>query len=324
MIISSYPSHDINWGVAHTLAIVIVSACAFSASAQDAKPEDENAVNSKKQVAKSMLEDSPVVFPDKGALPTKYPPDVETTRQYPKDSGYSITTSPARSLKQIDEIQAAMPKGEFSPPRTDWETLTRTRSVLEDGGDIHIVGLGDSIVNDIFRSAWLAKLAEAYPKANIRGNVYVRGGGACRHYYLEDRIPKYLVPLKPDLVFIGGISQKMDYVAIRSVIKQIRTALPETEILLASGVFGGADPRTPEKLAKAQHSGTSSYGVELQKIADEMNCAYLNMTTPWAEYIRSSGEHPYRFYRDRIHANAYGEQILSKILLSFFDVNRPD
>lgn len=307
-----------------SLAVVTASALSLFASAQDAKPEDENAVNSKKRVASSMLADSPVVFPAKGALPGKYPPDVETSRQYPKDSGYSITTSPARSLKQINEIQAAMPKGEFTPSRTDWETLSRTRRVLKEGGEIHIVGLGDSIMNDIFRSAWLAKLAEAYPKANIRGNVYVRGGGGCRHYYLEERIPKYLVPLKPDLVFIGGISQKMDYVAIRSVIMQIRAALPETEIILASGAFGGVDPRAPEKLAKAQHSGTSSYGVELQKIADETNCAYLDMTTPWAEYIRSSGEHPYRFYRDRIHANAYGEQILSKILLSFFDVNRPD
>ena len=42
------------------------------------------------------------------------------------------------------------------------------------------------------------------------------------------------------------------------------------------------------------------------------------MTTPWAEYIRSSGLHPHRFYRDRVHANEYGEQILSKILMSFF------
>jgi hypothetical protein len=47
-------------------------------------------------------------------------------------------------------------------------------------------------------------------------------------------------------------------------------------------------------------------------------CAYLDMTTPWAEYMRSSGVHPHRFYRDRVHANEYGEQILSLILMSFF------
>jgi len=308
----------------HTLlsitAITFVSLVV--STAQDAKPEDENAVNSKKRVTRSMLDDSPVVFPKKGALPTKYPPDVKTERQLPKDSGYSITTSPARSLSQINEIQAEMLAGKYTLPPTDWKNLSRTRKALTEGGDLHIVGLGDSIVNDTFRSAWLAKLAEAYPKAKIRGNVYVRGGGACLHYRENDRIPKYLIPLKPDLVFIGGISQKMNYEAIRSVITQIRTALPETEILLASGAFGGVDPRRANQLAKAQHSGTSDYGAQLQKIASEMNCAYLDMTTPWAEYIRSSGEHPYRFYRDRIHANAHGEQILSKILLSFFDTSR--
>jgi hypothetical protein len=42
------------------------------------------------------------------------------------------------------------------------------------------------------------------------------------------------------------------------------------------------------------------------------------MTTPWADYIRSSGLHPHRFYRDRVHANTYGEQILGKILMAFF------
>ena len=296
---------------------------AGAALAQDARPEDENAVNSKKNVMSSMLADSPVTFPEKGALPTKFPPDVEVKRTILKgENGYSITETPARSLQQIDAIQSEMPDGKFTPPPTDWKNLSRTRRVLSEGGELHVLGLGDSIVNDIFRSAWLAKLAEAYPKADIRGNVYVRGGGGCRHYWVEDRVPKFLVPLKPDLVFIGGISQQQNYEAIRSVISQIREGLPETEILLASGAFGGVDPRRPDALAKAQHSGSSDYGAELKKIAVEMDCAYLDMTTPWAEYIRSSGLHPYRFYRDRIHANAYGEQILSKILVSFFEVDR--
>jgi len=308
--------------IRHTLLAVLLLV-SLPAIGQDARPEDENAVNSKKNVMSSMLADSPVTFPEKGALPSKFPPDVEVERRILKgQNGYSITETPARSLKQIDAIQAEMPKGKFTPPPTDWKNLSRTKRVLNEGGELHVLGLGDSIVNDIFRSAWLAKLSEAYPQADIRGNVYVRGGGGCRHYWIEDRVPKYLVPEKPDLVFIGGISQKQDYEAIRSVIRQIRADLPETEILLASGAFGGVDPRRPDALARAQHSGSSDYGAQLKKIAAEMDCAYLDMTTPWAEYIRSSGKHPYRFYRDRIHANAYGEQILSKILLSFFDVER--
>lgn len=291
------------------------------AVAQDARPEDRNPVNSKTNPARSMMDDSPVTFPEKGALPSKYPPDVEVERMAPEPD-YSISGSPQRSLEQIHAIQKEMLPGKFTPPPTDWKPLARTRQALVEGGDLHILGLGDSIVNDTFRSGWLAKLAEACPKARIRGSVYVRGGGGCKHYWVEDRVPKFLVPLKPDLVFIGGISQGKDYEAIRSVIDQIRAALPETEILLATGAFGSVDPRRPEPLDTAQHSGSSDYGAELKKIAAEKNCAYLDMTTPWAEYIRSAGVHPHLFYRDRVHANPQGEQILSKILLSFFDVNR--
>lgn len=303
------------------LAFLAFSSYAAAVAAQDARPEDQNAVNSKSAPAASMMEDSPVIFPEKGALPSKFPPDVEVERTFP-DHGYSISGSPKRSLEQIDTIQAEMPKGEFTQPPTDWERLARTKKILSEGGELHILGLGDSIVNDTFRSGWLAKLAEAYPEAKIRGSVYVRGGGGCKHYYLEERIPKHLVPLEPDLVFIGGISQGKDYKAIRSTIDQIRADLPDCEILLGSGTFGNVDPRRPDRLAIAQHSGSSDYGEELKKIATEKNCAFLDMTTPWAEYIRSTELHPHLFYRDRVHANEVGEQILSKILLSFFDVTR--
>ena len=90
------------------------------------------------------------------------------------------------------------------------------------------------------------------------------------------------------------------------------------EILLATGTFGIADPRSPEELAEAGHSGTGAYGQALKKLAAEERCAYLDMTTPWAEYIRSAGVHPHLFYRDIVHANEYGEQILSKILMEFW------
>lgn len=296
----------------HLSAKVLAFILASNLSAQN--PEKEKAPS-------SLMADSPVEFPEKGALPLEFPPDLEVERTSPEEY-YSITESPARSIEQIDAIQGKMEKGSFTPPPTDWEHLSRTKKALEEGGDLHILGLGDSIVNDTFRSGWVGKLAEKYPKANIKGTVYVRGGGGCRHYWIEDRIPKNLVPLKPDLVFIGGISQQQNYEAIRSVIEQIRKGLPETEILLATGTFGNADPRRPDRLAEAPYSGAAEYGKELKKIAEELDCAYLDMTTPWAEYIVSSGVHPHRFYRDRVHANAYGEQILSKILISFFDVER--
>ncbi|MCW5965871.1 MAG: SGNH/GDSL hydrolase family protein [Bryobacterales bacterium] len=267
--------------------------------------------------AGDLMKDSPVTFPEKGPLPAKYPPDMQTERETP-EPGYTISASPERSLAQIARIQAEMAPGTFTLPKPDWQHLPRTRRILTEGGDLHVLGFGDSIVNDTMRSGWLANLGEAFPQARIRGTVYVRGGGGCQHYREENRIVRYIVPRKPDLVFIGGISQR-DTEFIRECIQTLRAHLPEAEILLASGAFGAnADPRDPEDMASAPHSGTGVYGQKLRQIAFDERCAYLDMTTPWAEYLNSAEVHPHRFYRDRVHANEFGEQILSKILLAFF------
>jgi len=267
-------------------------------------------------VLADMKADSPVTFPEKGCLPPKYRPDVSTRNESP-EKDYSLFGSPQRSVEQVNKIQAEMPRGEFVLAPNNWDNLAKTRKILVEGGELHVLGLGDSIVNDTMRSGWLAKLQEMYPKAKIRGTVYVRGGGGCQHYREANRVDRNIIPRKPDLVFIGGISQK-DVQSITDVIRQIRSGLPEMEILLASGAFGTADPRDQAALSTAAHSGTGEWGTQLKALAVEEKCAYLDMTTPWAGYIVSSKLHPHIFYRDVVHANEFGEQILCKILISFF------
>jgi lysophospholipase L1-like esterase len=292
----------------------------WPAGAQDAAPADRNAINTQARPG-DMMADSPVTSPKEGAMPATYPPDVPAQNE-PAEQDYYIFSSPCRSLAQIAEIQAAMPKGEFTPPAPDWRPLRCARQVLTEGGELRLLALGDSIVNDTMRSGWVAKLAEAYPKVRIQATVYVRGGGGCQHFKELNRIATNVIPRRPNLVFIGGISQR-DLESIREVIHQLRAGLPEVEILLATGAFGTADPRAPEALAKAPHSGTGAYGRALKNLAAEEGCAYLDMTTPWAEYIRSARLHPHLFYRDVVHANEYGEQILSKILMAFWTAAEP-
>jgi lysophospholipase L1-like esterase len=283
--------------------------------AQNAAPADRNAVNTAARPG-DMMADSPVTFPKEGALPAKFTPDVKEQSE-PAEQDYYIFSSPCRSLAQIQTIQREMPPGQFTAPPRDWTHLRRTRRILTEGGDLRLLALGDSIVNDTMRSGWVALLQEAYPKARIQATVYVRGGGGCQHYQEEDRVAKYILPRKPDLVYIGGISQK-DIASIREVIRQLRAGLPEVEILLATGTFGTADPRDAASLAKAPHSGTGAYGQALKAVATEERCAYLDMTAPWADYIRSSRLHPHWFYRDVVHANEYGEQVLARIMMAFW------
>lgn len=295
------------------LMFLLLSLCA--ALAQDAAPPDRNAVNTKARPG-GMIADSPVVFPKQGALPSKYPPDLKEHRE-PAEKDYYIFRSPCRSTAQIAAIRKEMPPGHFTPPPADWKFLQRTRKILHEGGELRLLAVGDSIVNDTMRSGWVGLLQEAYPNARIHATVYVRGGGGCQHYKEEGRVAKYILPRKPDLVLIGGISQR-DVASIRDVIRQVREGLPETEFLLFTGAFGTVDPRDEEALVAASHSGAGAYGTQLKALALEERCAYLDMTTPWAEYIRSSSVHPHLFYRDVVHANEFGEQILAKIVMTFW------
>lgn len=264
-----------------------------------------------------MRDDSPVRFPASGSLPSKFPRDQVSTEREAPEPDYVIFGTPERSLTQIKQIWRTMPKGTLTVPPTDWNHLERTREILTKGGDFHLLAMGDSIVNDTMRSGWVALLQAAYPTAKIKGTVYVRGGGGCQHFREEQRVETNIIPRKPDLVLLGGISQQ-DIASIREVIHQLRAGLPEVEILLMTGAFGSADPRKKNELASASHSGTGKYGVDLKKLSDEENCAFLDMTTPWAEFLNSTGKHPHVYYRDAVHANERGEQILAGILVKFF------
>lgn len=263
-----------------------------------------------------MAADSPVTFPKRGALPARFPPDLAPA-VWPTEPDYLLSSSPCRSLAQINAIRSAMPTGTFAPPPNDWRQLRRTRRILDEGGRLRIMAIGDSIVNDTMRSGWIALLSDAHPEAEIEAELFVRGGGGCQHFREAGRIERIVIPRRPDLVIIGGISQR-SVEDIAAVIDQLRGGLPEVEILLASGAFGTTDPRDPDALARASYSGTGRYGEELRRLARARGCAFLDLTGPWAEYIRSSGVHPHVFYRDAVHANEFGEQVLARILMSFW------
>jgi hypothetical protein len=315
---------------------------ALLATAQNAAPGTRNALEQTAAPTpglddSSLVADSPKTFPRKGPLPLLYPPnlpmrDEESEVDYfifsaPLEPGTPMGQVPAevpapsrypgRTLEQITRIEFEMPQGTFTAPLNDWQHLARTRRLLTEGGDLHILALGDSIINDTVRSGWVAKLQQAYPKVRIKLTVYIRGGGGCHHFKEEGRVQKYILPRQPDLIHIGGISQK-DIASIREVIQQIRAGLPDVEFLLTSGVFGRVDLRDPAKLALAPHSGTGAYGQSLRQLAKDERCAYLDMTRSWAAYLVSSKQHPHVFYRDRVHANEFGEQVLSRILMAYF------
>jgi hypothetical protein len=234
-----------------------------------------------------------------------------------------VTSDSARTsdpvLERIDFIYSEMVPLQWTPPADRWRHLQRTVETLQKGGTLRVVMLGDSIVNDTSRSSWEKLVERLYPGAHIEKVTSVRGSTGCWYYKDPTQLQEYVLKHKPDLVMIGGISHRDDIESVRDVIRGIRAELePDPEILLMSPCFGHKDPRVDPEWTFDVPSDGNSFRSRLKKLAEEEKTAFLDMTGPWGQYLRTCGEDIHWFKRDIVHANARGEAILGRILEKFF------
>jgi hypothetical protein len=234
-------------------------------------------------------------------------------------NGSAVFDDPYKNLtplQRIDTIYAGMPAVKYVPESDRWKQIPRTISRLANGEGLRIVMLGDSIVNDTSSSDYELLLMRRYPKCQITKIKSVRGSTGCWWYKDENRVKEYVLDHKPDLLMIGGISQRDDVDSIREVIRQVRAAQP-VEVLLMSGAFGFTDPRTDPAWTFAVDPTGTNYRSRLKRMAGEEKCEFLDMTGPWGQYIRENDALG-AFKRDRVHANDRGKQILGRILDLYF------
>jgi alpha-L-fucosidase len=232
------------------------------------------------------------------------------------DEGY-ILRGNERKLEQILRVYGEMPAVQYTPPADRWEKLPGTRTRLVEGGVLHVVMLGDSIVNDTSRSGWDLIVERRHPTCTIEKVTCVRGSTGCWWYKEPGRVQKYVLDHQPDLVVIGGISHRGDVGSIREMVRQIRGA-GDIDILLMTGAFGSADPRIEAQWqAIADPNHYSEYRKGLEALARETNAGFLDMEAAWGQYIRQSQRDLSSFKRDPIHANERGEQVLGHILANY-------
>jgi len=234
--------------------------------------------------------------------------------------GYIILKN-QRTLDQIQHIYSEMPPVRYSPPLNRWKHLSETKKLLTEGERLRVVMLGDSIVNDTSRSCWNLLLEQKYPKCRIIKITSVRGSTGCWWYRQPERLRRFVLDHDPNLVMIGGISQRGNISSIRDVIRQIRKG-SEADILLMTGAFGRVDPREEaqwQRISDPNHY--SEYRRELEKLARQSGAAFLDMEAAWGHYIRECGKDLEWFKRDPIHANERGEQILGHILAAYLSPN---
>lgn len=255
-----------------------------------------------------------------GAISARQTPPVQppASMDRPPDAeGVAVIVSPERSLADTEKIYAAMPPVTYVPPRDRWAHLAKTHKKLRGSGELRVVMLGDSLVNDTSRSNWSFALNALYPKVQIVKFTCVRGGTGCWWYRQPPRIQRYVLDFQPDLVLLGGISHQNDTDSIADVIRQIRKA-SRAEIVLMTGPFGAVDPNQEAEWQKLLHPAAEDYRARLLALARAEKVAFLDVQQAWGEYVRASGKPVSAFKRDGVHANAEGEQILGHILIRYF------
>ena len=232
------------------------------------------------------------------------------------DSGLVIRGND-RDLARIEKTYAEIPPVKYTPPPGRWKQLPRTARCLENGPVLRVVMLGDSIVTDTSHSAWDSLTQRRYPACHIEKVTCVRGSTGCWWYKDNNRVKTFVLDHNPDLLIIGGISQRDDTDSIREVIRQVRDGGSAADILLMTGAFGEIDPRDDKQWQEQVDPDGKDYRARLRKLAFETGSAFLDMSAAWGRYIRESEKELGWFKRDRVHANERGEQILGRVLDRF-------
>ena len=222
------------------------------------------------------------------------------------------------TLERIDAIYAPMDPMVYEPPADRFANIPRTMSKLCDGGELRMVLLGDSIMGNTSASSFELLLMRNYPKCKIIKIASLRSSTGCTYYQEDNRVEQYVLRRNPDLLVIGGISNRGDAEAVRSVIQQVRAQKSDTEVLLLTPVFGAMRDEHIRTFTREIDTKTHNFRYNMERVAAEEKCAFFDMTDPWWAHIQDSGKTYGWFMGDRVHANRRGCQIIGRLLEIWF------
>lgn len=220
-------------------------------------------------------------------------------------------------IKWSENIYMQIPAFNIPMPENRCKNIPETIKKLKKRGKLRIVLLGDSIMNDTGNSPFDILLENIYPSCRIEVITSVRGSTGCWYYEKGSRIKKFILDYSPDLLIIGGISNRNNVKAIRNVIRKVRKFSEKIEIMVLSRAFG-RKKHYEGKWSFEIPKGNNSYRKRLKKMAEEENVEFFDIEGYFGQYVRNSGL-PYEFFmRDKVHANVYGRQIVARIIFKYF------
>ena len=224
-------------------------------------------------------------------------------------------------LELADAVYAGMDPIKYDPPKDRWKHLPKTMKKLREGGELKIVMLGDSIMGDTGSSHYEKVLEREYPNCKIVKIMSLRGSTGCWWYKDENRVQDYVLRHEPDLLMIGGISQREDIDAIRSVIHQVREK-QSPDVMLITPVFGAESDPHLKNWSFEVGGEKYAYRSNLKKLAEEENAEFVDLTGVTWRYMLDSGKCYGWFKRDVVHANRRGFQVIGRHLVRYLTPDR--
>ncbi len=228
-----------------------------------------------------------------------------------------------------DELYAELPPLKFQPPAGALKLAPKTAEALKSGKPWRVVMLGDSIVNDTYTSVFQALFKREFPGANFDFIISVRGSTGCWFYREEANFLEYVAKYQPDLVMIGGISNKYqpeDIEAIGKVIEMSRGLGAEVILMSPPYAFDWRADASPGQQWSEQLGIDSNYWSLINSgqkaLVKKMDVAFFNMTDPCNDYVANSGKPLGYFNRDKVHNNDRGKQIIGRVLVEYFKSGR--
>ena len=208
--------------------------------------------------------------------------------------------------------------------------LPRTRRTLREGGSLHVLYLGDSIVNDTYCGNVTALIQRDFPGVRFEFTVSVRGSTGCWYYHRKENFEEYVARHRPDLVLIGGISNRMHEDSqgpaadcMERTIRRCREIGAEVAVLTPPPSYefrvspADADWHFGMKVPSNRAGNCLDIAFALEAVG-RTDCAFWDVTTPPANAIRDSRKPLDWFKRDAAHNNDRGKQLIARTLAAFF------
>lgn len=233
------------------------------------------------------------------------------------------------AAKWCNDLAATLPKLDAPETADAWMKLPKTREKILSGKSVNVVFLGDSIMNDTWCGNVVTLIQSALPQADLRCFISVRGSTGCWYYHEKEHFDEYVSKYKPDLVLVGGISNRGKEQNVQEAEESMVETIERCKAIGAEVVVCTPPPSyefRKDSSAKPFDQGlmkddSPTFYLEqgyIRRAAARTGAALWDLTTAPSEAISRSGKPLDWFKRDAAHNDDRGKQLIAQTLAAYF------